>query len=82
MMFILWWPGEGMTPALNEEYEEALLQLAVDDKDFLDSYGQAKIAEDLAQVKLDTIKNDFENMKNVLDIPEDRSLKAQQRRKR
>lgn len=70
MMFILWWPGEGMTPALNEEYEEALLQLAVDDKDFLDSYGQAKIAEDLAQVKLDTIKNDFENMKNVLDIPE------------
>ncbi len=70
MMFILWWPEEGMTPALNKEYEEALLQLSVDDKDFLDSYGQAKIAENLAKVDLGTIKSDFESMKNILDIPE------------
>lgn len=70
MMFILWWPEEGMTPALNKEYEETLLQLAVDDKDFLDSYGQAKIAENLAKIDLGTAKSDFASMKNILDIPE------------
>lgn len=70
MMFILWWPGEGMTPALNKEYEEALLQLAVDDQDFLDSYGQAEINKILEDSAIGQVKDAAGNLKNILDLPE------------
>lgn len=70
MMFILWWPGEGMTPALNKEYEEALLQLAVDDQDFLDSYGQAEINKILEDSAIGQVKEAAGNLKNILDLPE------------
>lgn len=70
MMFILWWPGEGMTPALNKEYEDALLQLAVDDQDFLDSYGQTEIEKMLEDSVIGQTKDVAGNLKNILDVPE------------
>lgn len=69
MMFILWWPGEGMTPALNKEYEEALLQLAVDDQDFLDSYGQAEINKILENSSIGGINDAVGDINNLLSVP-------------
>lgn len=70
MMFILWWPEEGISPALNKEYEEALLQLAVDDQDFLDSYGQSEIKKILEDSSIGQTKDALGTLKNVLDMPE------------
>ena len=70
MMFILWWPEEGISPALNKEYEEALLQLAVDDQDFLDSYGQSEIKKILEDSAIGQVKDAAGNLKNILDLPE------------
>ena len=70
MMFILWWPEEGISPALNKEYEEALLQLAVDDQDFLDSYGQSEIKKILEDSTVGQTKDALGTLKNVLDMPE------------
>lgn len=70
MMFVLWWPEEGVSPKVNKEYEEALLQIAIDDIDFLDMYGQQTIAEEAQQKGFSSVKSDWDNIKEILDIPE------------
>ena len=70
MMFVVWWPGEGMTPALNKEYENALLQIAIDDENFLDSYGQKEISKLIEESGFSQIKNNWNIMGNLVDIPE------------
>ncbi len=70
MMFVIWWPKEGWVPALNKEFEEALLQLAVDDMDFLDSYGQTEIAELLKGSAIGQVNEAVGDLNNFLDIPE------------
>lgn len=75
MMFILWWPGEGFVPALNDEFEEALLQIAVDDMDFLDTYGQQEISEMLQGSGFSQVKTAWGNIQSMLNLPDNLNLK-------
>lgn len=75
MMFILWWPGEGLVPALNDEFEEALLQIAVDDMDFLDTYGQQEISEMLQGSGFSQVKTAWGNIQSMLNLPDNLNLK-------
>lgn len=75
MIFIFWWPGEGFTPALNDEFEEALLQIAVDDMDFLDTYGQQEISEMLQGSGFSQVKTSWGNIQSMLNLPDNLNLK-------
>lgn len=69
-IFVIWWPDEGWIPVLNKEYKEALLQIAIDDKDFLDLYGQAEITKILDGTNFSQVKNSLDIVKNIIDVPE------------
>lgn len=69
-IFILWWPDKGVSPILNKEYEEALLQIAVDDMDFLSTYDQKSMISVFEEVGFSEIKSDWDNLKNIIDIPD------------
>lgn len=68
-IFVLWWPGEDFFPILNKEWEEALLQIAVNDIDFLDMNGQA-ILSAIEESGLAQYKADWDNIKNIIDLPD------------
>ena len=67
-MFLLWWPEKGVTPALDAQYEEALLQLAVDDQRFLEEFGQKEINEKLNEVSVGKAKGDLATFKGYADF--------------
>ena len=69
-IFVLWWPGEGFYPFINEEYEEALLQIAVDDMDFLNLYGQESLISVFEESGFSDVKSNWDNVKNIIDIPD------------
>lgn len=69
-IFVLWWPGKGFFPFIDEEYEEALLQIAVDDMDFLNLYGQESLISAFEEPGFSDVKSDWDNMKNIIDIPD------------
>ncbi len=69
-IFILWWPDEGFSPILNEEYEEALLQIAIDDMDFLNKYNQEAMTSIFEETGFSNIKSGWDNIKNIIDIPD------------
>lgn len=70
MMFIIWWPGEGFSPALNDEYEEALLQLSIDDMEFLDTYGCDEISRLLEESGIEEISSAVNDLSNLLNVPD------------
>jgi len=70
MMFVLWWPGEGFVPALNKQYEEAMLQLAVDDQKFLDEYGKGVVKAALEKSSFAQAKSAWDSAKTVISFPE------------
>lgn len=69
-IFILWWPDKGVSPILNEEYEEALLQIAIDDVDFLNSCNLETMNSIFEEIGFSDIKSDWDSMKNIIDIPD------------
>lgn len=68
-IFVLWWPGEGFYPFINEEYEEALLQIAIDDMDFLDTYNQESMVSILKGMGFSDIESEWDNMTSIIGIP-------------
>ena len=69
-LFVIYWPGEGWVPALNKVYEEAILQLNIDDMDFLDSYGQTQITSELEKIDLSSIQSSLSSIKDTIDVSE------------
>lgn len=69
-IFVLWWPDEGASPFINEEYEEALLQIAIDDMDFLNTYDQKSMLSIFEEVGFSDVKSNWGNAKNIIDIPD------------
>lgn len=69
-IFVLWWPGEGLYPFINEEYEEALLQIAIDDMDFLNTYDQESIISVFEESGFSNVKSNWDNAKSIIDIPD------------
>jgi hypothetical protein len=68
-IFVLWWPEEGFIPILNKEWEEALLQIAVNDMEFLDTYGQKAILSSIEENGYASSKANYDDLKNIIDLP-------------
>lgn len=68
-VFVIWWPDEGWFPAVDTAYEEALLQLAVDDQAFLDSYGQTEIINYLNESSFSALGSELSSGKSVFELP-------------
>ena len=69
-IFVIWWPDKGAFPILNEEFEEALLQIAIDDMDFLNSYSLEAMNSIFEEIGGFDIKSDLDSMRNIIDIPD------------
>ena len=75
MMFLIWWPENDLdlsdiNPTLNKQYEEALLQLFIDDQAFLDSYGQQEITKAVEKAGFAGMHSSWNTAKSFLDVPE------------
>lgn len=68
-IFVLWWPEEDFFPILNKEWEEALLQIAVDDMEFLDKNGQKAVLSAIEENEYVPGKTGLNNVKNIIDSP-------------
>ncbi|MBQ2619658.1 MAG: hypothetical protein IJG08_09295 [Oscillospiraceae bacterium] len=71
LVFMPYWPGEGWFPAVTTEvYKEALLQIAVDDEEFLDSTSQTKIVKLAQGSTSQSISGELESLETILETPE------------
>lgn len=70
-IFIFWWPGENVVPVLDQEYEEALLQIAVDDEAFLDSYGLQEITKLVEGSEFSQAKSDWSSAVGIYKFIEE-----------
>lgn len=69
-IFVMWSSKDDFVPRLNKEYEEALLQLASDDKTFLDDYGQSVIEKSLEKSAYKQLKEDWDNLQEIISLPQ------------
>jgi len=64
-------PVVGALEMIDEQYEKAILQLSVDDMQFLDDYGQAEIEKIIKGSDFSQAKSYWDNAKDVADLPEE-----------
>lgn len=68
-IFMLWWPGEGHVETA-ECYENAILQLAKEDKEFIGEKVQADAMENVVN-SIFSLNNEYSNkIQNIISVPE------------